>query len=277
MGERKPGVICGAQLGNNWIDEGTLCRSRSNPPFGTGLSEKDRLKSNPWKALGSQDPGLQGALIGPLLERYFVEVRLSKDFQEWVGKYYAEEAICNSKSSFNEGAVYPEWYFNHELSPVKRNSLLCVSKKMMREGLWSHVKRILWCGSNGEIDFYSKEDSSAFYKYLLSNGYGDWCFAKGKDDEWGVRSQRKGCELHFRGSKNDRQKMNGHIDVHNPGKAILSDYIPDPGRPEMGISPETPDPVIHHLEDKIKRASTHTPDKMRAALRGQGIGVPRVP
>ena len=38
MGQRRPGPLCGSQLGTNWIDEGTMCRSRSGPPGPIGAS-----------------------------------------------------------------------------------------------------------------------------------------------------------------------------------------------------------------------------------------------
>ncbi|MBI4579693.1 MAG: hypothetical protein HY718_08330 [Planctomycetes bacterium] len=38
MGERLPGPTCGAKLGSDWIDDGTMCRSRSSPPGPTGAN-----------------------------------------------------------------------------------------------------------------------------------------------------------------------------------------------------------------------------------------------
>jgi hypothetical protein len=37
MGERPPGPMCITKLGVDWIDQGTMCRSRSSPPVSTGL------------------------------------------------------------------------------------------------------------------------------------------------------------------------------------------------------------------------------------------------
>jgi hypothetical protein len=36
MPERKPGLLCASQVGRDWIDDGTLCRSRSAPPGPVG-------------------------------------------------------------------------------------------------------------------------------------------------------------------------------------------------------------------------------------------------
>ena len=37
MGERTPGPLCGSRLGNEWIDTGTNCRSRSGAPGPLGI------------------------------------------------------------------------------------------------------------------------------------------------------------------------------------------------------------------------------------------------
>jgi hypothetical protein len=40
MGQRRPGSQCGSQVGPAWIDEGTTCRSRSNPPGPIGADSR---------------------------------------------------------------------------------------------------------------------------------------------------------------------------------------------------------------------------------------------
>jgi len=40
MGGKPPGPICVAKLGRNWVDGGTLCRSKSHPPGVTGSSDQ---------------------------------------------------------------------------------------------------------------------------------------------------------------------------------------------------------------------------------------------
>ena len=50
MGQRHPGPLCGSELGTNWIDEGTMCRTRSSPPGPVGLdvgtmSARDKIEA----------------------------------------------------------------------------------------------------------------------------------------------------------------------------------------------------------------------------------------
>ena len=49
MSERLPGLLCTERLGSSWIDDGTMCRSRSAVPGPTGLgvasmSAKDQIE-----------------------------------------------------------------------------------------------------------------------------------------------------------------------------------------------------------------------------------------
>jgi hypothetical protein len=37
MGQCRPGPLCVSEVGANWIDEGTMCRSRSSPPGPIGV------------------------------------------------------------------------------------------------------------------------------------------------------------------------------------------------------------------------------------------------
>lgn len=45
MGDRVPGPLCGERLGPDWIDAGTLCRSRSSSPGPTGRQGAKTLKA----------------------------------------------------------------------------------------------------------------------------------------------------------------------------------------------------------------------------------------
>ena len=39
MGGRQPGPICSARLGADWIDQGTMCLTRSSPPGPIGVRD----------------------------------------------------------------------------------------------------------------------------------------------------------------------------------------------------------------------------------------------
>lgn len=238
-------------------NEGTTCRSRSRSPA-IGLYKPERPHTlNPWRCLSTE---LRSSLLAPLtgIAPWLLK---DKSFLLWVKKYYA---------GINPTTVYPEWYFNHKLSNVERNSLLCVLMKMKTEKLWSRVETILWIGDTGTMDFYPRGDAMNFQQYLSSNGYGDWWGANTDSNwNWGVRSRLRGCQLHFRGNKGSR-KMQGHIDINNPG---------DPGKTEVsGRMAELGGAIKHWWEDSGgARKSSHTPEKIRTALQKQGIVVPYLP
>src|SRR5437667_7373388 len=44
MGHKKPGPLCSTRVGDEWIDDGTLCRSKSPAPGSTGAGPKDAAK-----------------------------------------------------------------------------------------------------------------------------------------------------------------------------------------------------------------------------------------
>lgn len=58
MGERLPKPMCSTQLGADWIDKGTMCRSRSSPPGPIGLRSRhmgaqDNIGEESWWSLPS--------------------------------------------------------------------------------------------------------------------------------------------------------------------------------------------------------------------------------
>src|SRR5262245_13448344 len=56
MAERPPGPLCTTQVGSEWIDQGTGCRSRTAPPGPAGVSKS----SSP--ELPQQEPGFLESL-----------------------------------------------------------------------------------------------------------------------------------------------------------------------------------------------------------------------
>ena len=71
MGERPKTPLCVTQLGPNWIDEGTLCRSRSFPPGSIGLGNESSF-SVAAGAKAAEEPSFleslrQQAVIGSIL------------------------------------------------------------------------------------------------------------------------------------------------------------------------------------------------------------------
>lgn len=44
MEQRPPGPLCGSQPGASWIDEGTMCRSRSAPPGPVGVDTRIKVR-----------------------------------------------------------------------------------------------------------------------------------------------------------------------------------------------------------------------------------------
>jgi hypothetical protein len=55
MGTRPPGPICSARVGTDWIDAGTLCRSRSTPPGPGDLGELLLKNLDPAKVAFDRD------------------------------------------------------------------------------------------------------------------------------------------------------------------------------------------------------------------------------
>jgi hypothetical protein len=69
MGQRRPGSLCGLQLGTTWIDEGTMCRSRSDPSIPTGVAQVQvttnytrRPDDSGWLAILLSSTSKRGAL-----------------------------------------------------------------------------------------------------------------------------------------------------------------------------------------------------------------------
>jgi len=223
------------------------------------------MSNNPWRSLNKT---IQNSLSGKLEDIAPWLFQKDKAFKSWYEKYYQKSPQSSIKNPAKRKAVYPEWYFNHALSSEERNSLLCVSSKLGKEGIWARIKKIAWVGNTGNILFYPENNAKAFHSYLLNNGYGDWWFASsGSKWDWGVRSRLRGCQLHFRG-KSSSDKVEGHIDINNPG---------DPSKGEVtGAIGELAGALTHKLEDDYRRSSTHKPFLIRYALSKQGIRVPLV-
>ena len=215
------------------------------------------MNNNPWRTLNSAIQSSLAALLQNISPWLF---KGDKKFQDWYDTFYAKKA--------KKKVVYPEWYFNNALTPDERNSLLCVHAKMEKEQIWRRIKNLVWVGDTGNILFNPHNNSKAFHNFLVNNGYGDWWFASsGSDWDWGVRSRFRGCQLHFRGKKTS-DKVEGHIDINNPG---------DPQTGEVtGPVSELPDAIVHKIGDGWLRSYTHQPYKIKDALSGQGIKVPVV-
>jgi hypothetical protein len=62
MGNQIPGPICGSQVGPEWIDSGTMCRTKSSPPGPTGAGTGSIAIGN---ALGPISSPALGALPRP--------------------------------------------------------------------------------------------------------------------------------------------------------------------------------------------------------------------
>lgn len=93
-------------------------------------------------------------------------------------------------------------------------------------------------------------------QFLTSRGYGDWWLASHKC-KWGVRSRFRGAQLHFRGPRDDPNKVNGHIDINNPGDPTT------PGAKPTGALAELGQAMRHSWRDDTNRGTTHGPAQLR--------------
>jgi len=220
------------------------------------------MHNNPWRSLSKI---VQNALSLPLEGIAPWLFKKDKSFQAWFDRYYKRSARHAARIPVKRISVYSEWYFNHALSPSQRNSLLCVRAKMAKEKLWLYMKKLSWIGDTGNVLFQPNNNATAFHRYLLANGYGDWWFASsGSKWDWGVRSRFRGCQLHFRG-KSSSSDVEAHIDINNPGD-------PSSGRVSGPLEEHT-GAIIHKLEDDYRRSATHKAYLIQAALLKQGINV----
>ncbi len=64
MGDRKPGPICSSQLGSDWIDAGTRCRSRSSSTGPLGILMSLAMGAIPKESQTGSQPEQDNALIG---------------------------------------------------------------------------------------------------------------------------------------------------------------------------------------------------------------------
>jgi hypothetical protein len=208
---------------------------------------------NPWQTLNAD---VQKDLVRPLFDlRRFESDR--SDYNAWYQKWYSGVG-APPQGPPRELERYAEWRFNHRFSHEERNSFLCLYAKVKREGLWSLVKSIDWAGSHGEMVFWPTRSWAGLQQILRRRGYSDAWFADGgpfrKRKEWGLRSNRTGVELHFRGKEDNLEPVNVHIDLHNPGNSKDLD---------VGIR--------HNISDLQQRETTHTVPNLRQGLIDQGV------
>lgn len=155
---------------------------------------------------------------------------------------------------------YPRFYFENMMRNEDRIQLLATLLKLRSEHLLEWVKTITWAGGKGGVVvFHPAVSQDEFRKILREKGYVN-LFSRG-DQEWGLRSSRKGAQLHFRGSLD---KMSVHIDLHNPAFESVGDYLPQNLMRQF---------YEHVIQDLALRDQTHTPDQVTQALSDQGLSL----
>lgn len=205
---------------------------------------------NPWRTL---DLHTKKDLIDPLFDRARFDQGDRADYDAWSRQYY-QEAGAPSGQPPAHLERYAEWRFNHRFSHEERNSLLCVYAKLKHEGLWHLVRSINWAGTHGELDFWPTLPQEWLRDYLRAHDFSEACLADMGKGKWGLRSNKVGVELHFRGRIDGTGPVNAHIDLHNPGN------ICEPGQA-----------IEHKISDDWRRTKTHTVRDIRAGLIWQGV------
>jgi hypothetical protein len=205
---------------------------------------------NPWQTLNSN---ARRDLIQPLFDYKCFEQGDRTAYNAWYQMYYKGVGARPAEAP-HELDHYAEWRFNHRLNHEERNSLLCVYAKMKREDLWKFVKSIDWVGQYGELLFWPTLSQADLQLFLTTHDYSNAWMASRSGKEWGLRSNRDGVELHFRGQKDGEGSVNVHIDLHNPGKTD-----------DVGIA------LQHKYSDDWMRKKTHTVRDLSNGLIKQGV------
>ena len=106
MGDRKPGPICSSQLGPDWIDAGTRCRSRtSSGPLGIlmslamGATPKDPKKA----AQDEEDKALIGYDIQVIGSSQFGKTREGKEIVVLLNRLHRNGNIVYGDTSEDDG------------------------------------------------------------------------------------------------------------------------------------------------------------------------------
>lgn len=218
-------------------------------------------QSNAWRELPSY---WQQQIASRVQQTLWNSYSKNSNFAAWCLRYYpnlvsgspaalqATQRRTGQTPPNQEQAVrdiFPEWWFNHQLTTRERNSLLCTLVKLRVENLLDWVRDLEWVGNNCEINFLTTRGAEIFHQHLLRNGYGDWWYARKSGHRWGVRSRFRGLQLHFR--SDTTETVNAHIDSFNPGDPPTGE--PTGGASELGAA------IGHKIADDWHRSTFDDP------------------
>jgi hypothetical protein len=107
MGDRKPGPICSSELGSNWIDDGTRCRSRtsSKGPLGILMSlAMGAVPKDPSQAAqDEEDKALIGYDIQVIGSSQFGKTREGQDIVVILTRLHRNGNIAYGDTSADDG------------------------------------------------------------------------------------------------------------------------------------------------------------------------------
>jgi len=124
-------------------------------------------------------------------------------------------------------------------------------KELIPKGSVTHVNEM------GGLDFET-DDVAGVVALLISSGYTASYYARGPDDDWGLREPNlPAAGLHVRGKKGKGNKINIHIDLHPPAWSGFYHWLMD---------------ADHWFYDMRKK--THTPETLQEGVEKLGTYIP---